>query len=202
MSERPRNAERSKAAILDAARRLFAVREISTVSLREIAAAAGVSHGLIQQYFGNREELVAEIIRREIASVLSASQHGAEPDDVRRMLRDGVEGFEEFAAIITRAELAGLEPEKMLKRSATTPAMHLASTIARMQSENAAATGVAFDPKLVSAYINAALFGFGALAPWLMTSAGLKPQDYRKRIDEIADITLALIELAGRRPPA
>ena len=200
MNPRTRSVEGSKAAILDAARRLFAEREISSVSIRAIAAAAGVSHGLVQQYFGTRETMVAAIIQREIDTMASATHAEFEPEQLRGVLNEGMESFQDFAAIITRAELAGIAPETMLDRSATTPAMALASAIAHLQAENGVPADSALDPRLVSAYVNAALFGFAALAPWLMASAGLEPQAYRKRFDEITDITLALIELAGGAP--
>lgn len=202
MNERTRKAEQSKAAILEAARRLFAEREIAGVSIRDIAAAAGVSHGLVRQYFGNREAMVSAIIQREIDAILAAAPPAeVDTDQLRRFIRDGMESFQDFAPIIARAELAGIEPEKMLGRRVTTPAKALASAIAHLQAKNGVPPGSALDPRLVSAYVNAALFGFGALAPWLMASAGLKPQAYRKQFDGIADITLALIELAGGAPP-
>jgi|GEM_PF-646568 len=203
MEKRPRDAERTKTAILDAARRLFAERGIKTVSIRDIAAAAGVSHGLIQQYFGTRESMVAGIIKREIDAVMSIPPpipDGTDDVDLeypRRMLRDGMKSFRDFALIIMRAELAGIEPEKMLDPALPTPAMHLASAIAGRRAKRPPHDLPAMDPRLVSAYINAALFGFGAMAPWLMTSVGLQPEEYEQRIDELVTITVNLIALAS-----
>jgi AcrR family transcriptional regulator len=197
MITKPRNAERTRTRILDAARRLFAEQGID-VSLRDIAAAAGVSHGLIQQYFGARDELVAEIIKREIDAVIRASSVGGDNlEQLRVVLRERMDAFRDFAVIIMRAELAGIAPEKMIERRATTPAMHMASLIAELQAQRKPGSSGTLDPKLVSAYINAALFGFATMAPWLMTSVGLRPKDYEKRKAEIVDITLALIQLAS-----
>ncbi|MEI6207074.1 MAG: helix-turn-helix domain-containing protein [Desulfuromonadales bacterium] len=202
MYTRTRDAELTKSAILDAARRLFAKKGITSVSIRDIAAAAGVSHGLVQQYFGTREQMVAGIIKCEIDAVMSApfpmpdGTGGGEPELIRRQLREGMEGFKDFASIIMRAELDGIEPEKMLNPDLPTPTTHLASTIAGMQEQSRPDGRSPFNPKMVSAYVNAALFGFAALAPWLMTSVGLTPEDYEKRYDEIIDITMALIGLA------
>lgn len=199
---RTRNAELTRAAILDAARRLFAEKAIATVSIRDIAAAAGVSHGLVQQYFGTREKMVASIIKQEIDTVLAAIPPvSTETADVnleliRRELRAGMERFRDFALLITRAELDGVEPEKMLDPGVMTPAMQLSSTIAGLQTRRQPCNSPVMDPALVSAYINAALFGFGTMAPWLMSSVGLKPEDYRKRFDEIVDITMNIIGLA------
>ena len=197
MTTRPRNAQKTRARILDTARRLFAEQGID-VSLRVIATAAGVSHGLIQQYFGTREGMVGAIIKREIDAVMSAPAGDlGELDRLRSMLREGSDAFRDFAAIIARAELAGVAPETMLDPAATTPAMHLASVISGLQAKCKHPATAALDPKLVSAYVNAALFAFATMAPWLMTSVGLRPSDYEKRKDEIADITVALIQLAS-----
>ena len=198
MNARPRNAELTRRAILDTARHLFAKQGISTVSLRDIASEAGVSHGLIQQYFGTREDMVAAIIKGEIDAFMATA---APPPDVnmehlRRVLQDRMDDFRDFGLIIMRAELAGIEPEKMIDPAATTPAMHLASFIGDQQAKRSSCEGPALDPQLVSAYVNAALFGFSAMAPWLMTTVGLDPEEYQKRNEEIGKITLALIELA------
>jgi AcrR family transcriptional regulator len=61
-----RNSERTKARIFRAARRLFAERDIASVGIREIASAAGVSHGLVKRYCGTREQMIAEIVRQEV----------------------------------------------------------------------------------------------------------------------------------------
>ena len=202
MSTQPRNADESRARILDAARRLFAEQGLE-VSLREIAASAGVSHGLIRRYFGSREQMVAAIIRHEIDTVMAAHPVAAEGGvaPIREMLREGVDAFRDFARIISRAELAGIAPERMLDPSATTPAMRLADLIAALQAKTGRTDRPPLDPRLVSAFVNAALFGFATLSPWLMASVGLRPNDYEARTDEIADIVLALIERAGGQPP-
>ena len=65
LSQRKRNATKTQTAILEAARRLFAQQDISAVSIRDIAQAAGVSHGLFQQYYGSREHMVAVGLKPE-----------------------------------------------------------------------------------------------------------------------------------------
>jgi AcrR family transcriptional regulator len=203
MGTRPRDAERTKIAILAAARRLFAKRGIHTVSIRDIAAEAGVSHGLVQQYFGTRDKMVAAIIQHEIDAVMSASQPNTNEAidmdlvNIRRTLREGRDNFSDFARIIMRAELDGIEPEKMIDPSVPTPAMHLASVIEAMKAKSPLNAPDGLDPKIVSVYINAALFGFAALAPWLMTSIGMEPDDHEKVADEFYEITNQLISLAG-----
>lgn len=54
--------------ILDAADRVFARRLPDSVGLREIAAEATISHGLITHYFDTYENLVGAVIARRFAS--------------------------------------------------------------------------------------------------------------------------------------
>lgn len=63
---RTRNSERTKERILNAAERLFSERGIDGVSVREIAAAAGVQLALISYYFGNKQGLYRAVFRRRI----------------------------------------------------------------------------------------------------------------------------------------
>lgn len=54
---RTRKSELTKAAILAAARRLFAERGYQGTSLRDVAAAASIDVALVARYFGGKDEL-------------------------------------------------------------------------------------------------------------------------------------------------
>ena len=60
----PKGREEIRAAVLDAADELFASRRPSLVSIREIAARAGVNHALVHRHFDTKESLVREAIAR------------------------------------------------------------------------------------------------------------------------------------------
>jgi AcrR family transcriptional regulator len=205
MSPRARDAERTKTAILEAARRLFAEADFSAVSIRDIAEAAGVSHGLVQHHFGTREELIRAVVRDEIDAFAAApaprftGDAGADLERLREELPRGMARFRDYARLVVRAELAGAEPEKLLDPEAPTPAQHLADAIRTLQRRAGADAG-GLDPELVSAYVNSSLFAFATMAPWLMTSVGLEPRDHEARLDEIIDITVRLIALASGLP--
>ena len=56
--------------ILDAAERLFALRGVDGVSLRQIGAAAGSSnHAAVQYHFGDKDQLVRAIFERRLPSL-------------------------------------------------------------------------------------------------------------------------------------
>jgi TetR/AcrR family transcriptional regulator len=66
MAEQPRkrDAERSRAAILDAAEDLFAEHGFEAVTLAQIGAAAGVSRGTPGYFFGTKEALYRMVVER------------------------------------------------------------------------------------------------------------------------------------------
>jgi AcrR family transcriptional regulator len=61
-NSRPRNADNTKLAILQAARLHFAQDSFERVGLREIASSAGVNAALIIRYFGSKEQLFTQAI--------------------------------------------------------------------------------------------------------------------------------------------
>lgn len=62
--------------ILRAAQRLFAERPYSSVSVNDIADAAGVAKGLMHHYFGSKRDLYLEVVRE-----VAARPAVALPDD-------------------------------------------------------------------------------------------------------------------------
>lgn len=79
MVERARSVERTRAAILDAAGRLFASERYAHVSLDDIALGAGVSRGTVYHQFGSRQGLIEALTtateeRAGFARVLAAAE--------------------------------------------------------------------------------------------------------------------------------
>lgn len=74
--ERIRNPERSRAAILDAAERLFADQGYDATSLTQVGAAAGVSRGTPGYFFGSKAELYRTVLDRSFAEVREAVRAG------------------------------------------------------------------------------------------------------------------------------
>lgn len=62
---RPRCAETTAAALLDAAAARFARHGYENTSVRDIAADAGVNPALIYRYFGSKEKLFVKVVSRD-----------------------------------------------------------------------------------------------------------------------------------------
>jgi TetR/AcrR family transcriptional regulator len=68
---RERNAEETKARILEAATREFARKGYDGARLRDVAEAAGVHHALLHHYYGDKEGLFREVVTLAFASASS-----------------------------------------------------------------------------------------------------------------------------------
>ena len=109
---RQRNAEATRAAILQSARKAFAKAGYDGAGVRDIAGGAGVTAMLVNRYFGSKERLFAEAVTESMAttSVLGP-----------QITRTGASGHAIAAALIgiTKAEDTPLEGFQIMLRSAS-----------------------------------------------------------------------------------
>lgn len=122
--DKSRDAERSREAILRVAEELFTERGFEGVGLGEIAAAAGLSRGAPNYFFGSKERLYEEVLERVFADRDVATRRACAPllrwaesgsrEHIRRPLTQAVEGYLEFLLgrpaflrLLQREELAG-----------------------------------------------------------------------------------------------
>ncbi|MBA3893659.1 MAG: TetR/AcrR family transcriptional regulator [Gemmatimonadales bacterium] len=75
-SDRERNPVRTRAAILDAAEKLFALKGFEATSLNEVGTAAGVSRGTPGYFFGSKADLYQAVLDRSFAEVREAVRAG------------------------------------------------------------------------------------------------------------------------------
>lgn len=114
-----RDLERTRAAILDAAERLFADRGYGGASMQAIAAAAGLSRGMPGYAFGTKERLYEAVLERAFARPrrqVAAATPSPSPADPAEALSAWVTAYLEFLAanptyvrLMQRAALDGGE---------------------------------------------------------------------------------------------
>jgi AcrR family transcriptional regulator len=83
---RPRSAQR----LFEAARELLAEKPAAELTVREIAARAGVQHTLIGRHFGGRDALLALVVAEALARFAAAVDAAG---DLAAALRVGLEQF-------------------------------------------------------------------------------------------------------------
>ncbi len=134
----PRNEEQNaairderKEQILSAALRLFAKRGFAATKISDVVKKAGMSHGLVYHYFGSKEEIFYELLKRAMRtsaeSILMVEEMQGRPIEKIRMIAghilDAIEKFEDTAyyfLIVTHASvMEGLSEEnkKLLDES-------------------------------------------------------------------------------------
>jgi AcrR family transcriptional regulator len=77
-TDRERNPVRTRAAILDAAEKLFAQKGFDATSLNGVGTAAGVSRGTPGYFFGSKADLYQAVLDRCFAEVREAVRTGRE----------------------------------------------------------------------------------------------------------------------------
>jgi AcrR family transcriptional regulator len=176
---------RTRAALLEAARVLFAEKGFAATGREEIAERAGVTRGALYHHFASKtevaaavvEELEAELVER----VVAAAREGA---GVRDQLRRGCRAYMEACADPTVARILadapavlGMEACRALDSVACAPL--LAAAFDRAQAEGIAVPG---DPEVAAAL----LLGFLNEAAGLIAAA---PADLnlRRRVGGTVD---------------
>ena len=155
LGDRPRirDADRSRKAILAAAETLFAERGFDAVSLQEIGAAAALSRGTPNYFFGSKQDLYVAVLERVFADREEATTRAFEPvrawcesaraGSLRQPLSRAIESYMSFllarpafVRLIVREELRGGEGLRLAQREATAMREALAAVraVARKRS--------------------------------------------------------------------
>ena len=113
--------EQTTAAILDAAEKLFAERGFTAVTVRDIAAEAGVSHALVHRYLGSKQDVYrAMLARREDVIRDAAPAEGDLLEATRLMLREAVLHQRSYVRLVAHSALHGLSYERTVGQFAAT----------------------------------------------------------------------------------
>jgi AcrR family transcriptional regulator len=188
-SERRRGGkEQTTAMILDAAERLFAERGFSAVTVRDIAAGAGVSHALVHRYLGSKKDVYRAALARH-ETVIRDAAPGV--DDLleasRLMLREAVLHQRGYVRLLAHSALHGLSYEKTVGRFAATERLvELAEQVAAAEGD--ARDPDAPDPRFVIATVVALLIGWSAAREWVLRAADLDPmgdEEFADRFERV-----------------
>lgn len=146
------------AAILDSASQLFAERGPAATSIRDVATAARVNHGLVFRHFGTKERLVAAVLDQLAAQLATLIERGAPAADVeaagRRQLR-----------VIARALLDGYQAGRL--QTSFPAAARLLDDIRPGHCSDEAA-------RRAAAHAGALLIGWQMFEPFLRAATGLR----------------------------
>ncbi len=108
---RPTGREAVRQAVLEAAVRLFADLGPSSVSLRDIAAAANVNLGLLHRHFGSKSDLVSAALRQVAAETGPAlAETIAGPELAQRAASFAVSPPQAYVRMLAWSLIDGADP--------------------------------------------------------------------------------------------
>ena len=192
----------TRQAILVAARELFAAHGVDGVSVRRVAAAAGVNHALVHRYFGTKDEMVAEILLAE-SEAMSAlgrpeADAGTSLDALRQVLTHALTDGRTSLLLMLRAEIDGLAPEGLLAGAPLRPLRQLEEWLTRRAPE-----GVEIDHHALAMVIGAAIMGLASCQPMLTAGVGIEGEDPDEVLRRCVDLLVGVAAVAiGAGPEA
>ena len=192
-SRRRGGREQTTAAILDAAEKLFAERGFTAVTVRDIAAEAGVSHALVHRYLGSKADVYrAMLARNEDAIVGAASDQDELLTAASLMLREGLAHQRRYVRLIAHSALHGLSYDRTVgKFAATERLVELAEASA--SKDGAAQDTEAVDPRFVIASVVALFIGWISAEEWVLRASGLSDMSDDEIVDSLERVIFGII---------
>jgi AcrR family transcriptional regulator len=173
-----RPASETRTALIEALLRLLEKRSAGDLSIRDVAAEAGVNHGLVHRYFGSKEQLV-----REAIAVASTRAHDRAGPGLSSRSFEILRRHPLLPIIVARACLDG--PRDLLPLAAPPP--ELIEELAGAMDGFLKKLGVPVDAHVLNALGTSALLGWFVFRPLL---------EHGYRLPKDADAQLArLLEL-------
>jgi TetR/AcrR family transcriptional regulator, repressor for neighboring sulfatase len=154
---KPMGKDEVVAAVLAAASELFAEKGPAATSIREVAARAGVNHGLLHRHFGSKHQLLAATLQHLADSGDELHKSGAPAAQLEAI-------HELQARIMVRSVLDGFPVEELQQRF---PGME------RFLAEVRSGHSDERQARLMAAHAMALQFGWGLMAPTLRVAFGL-----------------------------
>ena len=162
-----------RASLLAAATELFAESGPANVSIRQVASAAGVNHGLVHYYFGSKDGLLAEVLDACAAEIADELAHG---DDPAHLFRPGSPAVR-HARILAHLVLTADDPAS-IQHDFPTQRLLVAMLENRGLADAAA--------RARAAQVSALVLGWHLFGEFLARAAGVDPSE-RNREDLLAD---------------
>jgi AcrR family transcriptional regulator len=183
----PRGRDEVVAALVDAAGRELAAKGAAGASVRAIAAAAGVNHGLVHRHFGSKDAMVSAVLddlaeRIGARSAADPTWPFGPPGPGGDIADD--ELLDRFLRVLARTILDGGDPAALQRHYP-----YVRAFVARLERR-----GLPDDrARLVAAQSVALTLGWLLFEPFLEAAAGLDPAGRPARHRALSAATATLI---------
>jgi len=192
----------AKGAILRAAAELMAERSPSEVTLREIAARAGVNYGLIHRHYRTKDRLLVEIFQE-------FTDYGAEQIRASESIHEAIErtftlDAGGFARILSWVALDGAPAENTFADKSGMAVFQQLITREWATSEWADGSGASrrdeFDPRVVSSFVMLMISVWDFFAPYMQQVDDWGDRDRDDVHREVLELMQTLVSAAAPTP--
>lgn len=181
---------------IEAAAELFAERSPSQVSVRDIAARAGVSHALVHRYLGTKDEILTAALEYQALISNEYAERIACGGELPSMF-ERESPTSKYFMMATRAALDGYDVD--LSRVPVSPAEGRIGDLALEEFPDSVTPDP--DPRVSLACAAALTMAFSVAEDYLLGRAGLLGEDRDWVRSEIDKIQHHMIAVARRRLP-
>ena len=182
--------------LVDATLRLLVTRPVAGVSVRDIAAEAGVNHGLVHRHFGSKDGLIRAAVERAAKTV-----YGEDTPARASWFFERLREHPELAILVARACLDG--QSDLLALAAPPPAL-LEAIAARLRTVTKSIGPHGVDAHLANALWTCAMLGWFVFRPMIDNGYALPANADDKlaraieSLDAFVDTLLTSQPAAGR----
>ena len=168
-------------AVLDAATELIADRGQDAVTVRAIAARAGINHALVHRYFGSKDELIAAVIEREADYFRQLTEAGGDVVAVVDRILKAMSERRAYVRFLTRAILDGRPMDQL-----GPPLLVFREILSVIEADRAGTTEGLADTRLMVAALGAMALGWRVFGGFLASGVGLEAMP-REQMDARVD---------------
>lgn len=172
--------------ILEAAERLFSQRGVRDVTVRDVAAAAGVTHPLIYYYWSSKDGLLAAVLERSQRRMRGLPADLEPVQAATELARESLASNHAYLVTLARALLDGMPPSRW---PGGFPAIE---RLVEMATERARPEDVTEARARVAAAV-AQLFGWALVEDALLEISGLTAPDKERAREVLLDCISASI---------
>jgi AcrR family transcriptional regulator len=181
--------------ILDAAEQLFSNRDPKSVTVREIATEAGVTHALVHQYIGTKTDVFNAVMLRSAPQRTQMISEVPDLHTVMPLLVHDVLDRKVHSRALVRASMDGPEYSSLPNRIETGHALIALAAASKSSGIRRLPAPDALDPRVVMAAAVAMAYGWVACESWLVGIFELVDEDPSDIRSQLIDVFTYMVDL-------
>jgi AcrR family transcriptional regulator len=176
------------AAVLDAATTLFATHGPASVSVRDIAATAGVNHALVHRHFSSKQEVLQAVLERTVQEIAAIAAEITDVHaDIGRLFAASA-AHETHWRALARALLDGEDPRTLQRDFPTIRRLIMllqSKDPQRSRRSHRSQASLPRDVRVVVGALCALMLGWLVFEPFLLVATGFERKDQERVREQV-----------------